>query len=374
MRSYKTLIAQPELAPPEWQSPCTHSESTLHQLSPYIGKLKSSIAHELISEYSQKGNLVADVFCGSGTVPLEAAQMGRRVFAADASLYAVTLTKGKLAAPNGLNSAYATLDRALVAAKSVKVDLRSVPKWVRDFYHPETLKETLRLVTVLRGRRNHFLMACLLGISHHQRPGFLSFPSSHLVPYLRSNKFPREDYPEMYEYRDVEPRIRAKVERALKRYKGIDHKLVTGVRRSTIEMLTLPAEVDCFITSPPYMNALDYGRDNRLRNWFLSGDTQAGIDAQLSGAVGFRKVMTSYAQMLGNKLAKGGRCVFVVGEKTQRSTNRFPSETLSEIIDEFAPSLRIKEIISDQIPDIRRSRRNLAGVKMEHILIYEQSR
>ena len=58
--------------------------------------------------------------------------------------------------------------------------------------------------------------------------------------------------------------------------------------------------------------------------------------------------------------------MFVVGEKTKRNDDRFPSEILSEIIDEFAPSLRIKEIISDRIPDIRRSRRHLAGVKMEH--------
>ena len=60
--------------------------------------------------------------------------------------------------------------------------------------------------------------------------------------------------------------------------------------------------------------------------------------------------------------------------KTKRNDDRFPSEILSEIIDEFAPSLRIKEIISDRIPDIRRSRRHLAGVKMEHILVYERRR
>ena len=45
MRSYQSLISQPEHAPPEWRVACAHSETTLHQLSPYIGKLKSSIAH-----------------------------------------------------------------------------------------------------------------------------------------------------------------------------------------------------------------------------------------------------------------------------------------------------------------------------------------
>ena len=102
---------------------------------------------------------------------LESVQMGRRSFAADASLYAITLTKGKLRAPSNLDEAYAALDSSLFAARSREVDIRKVPMWVRDFYHPDTLKEMLQLLAVLRKRRNHFLLACLLGISHHQRPG-----------------------------------------------------------------------------------------------------------------------------------------------------------------------------------------------------------
>ena len=374
MRSYQTLIRQPAQAPAEWKIACTHSESTLHQLSPYIGKLKSSIAHDLIAAYSRKGDVVADVFCGSGTIPLESLQMGRRVFAADASLYAITLTKGKLCAPDSLDAACANLDNCLKAAQSCHVSLQGVPKWVRDFYHPETLNETLRLLSVLRKRREHFLLACLLGISHHQRPGFLSFPSSHLVPYLRSRKYPRENYPEMYEYRPVEPRIRAKVERALRRYERIDPHLILGVRRSTVQFLSPPPIVNCFITSPPYMNALDYGRDNRLRNWFLSGNTQERIDRGLSDDRGFRTMMSSYARMLTRTLVKGGQCIFVVGEKTRRKNDRFPSETISEIMDYLAPSLRLKEVVTDSIPDVRRSRRHLIGVRTENILVYERNR
>ena len=360
------------MAPPGWKDACTHSESTLHQLSPYIGKLKSTIAHDLIAEYSKKGDIVADVFCGSGTVPLECVQMGRRVFASDASLYAITLTKGKLAAPADLETAYSALDRAVKAARSYSVDLRRVPKWVRDFYHPKTLKETLSLLEILRKRREYFLLACLLGIAHHQRPGFLSYPSSHLVPYLRSKKFPRDVFPAMYEYRHVKPRIKAKVARALKRRTVFNKNLVIDVRRSTIERLALPPTVDCFITSPPYMNALDYGRDNRLRNWFLNRDFQEKMDVRLSRAEGFRHIMVAYTKSVSRRLTVGGYCVFVVGEKTERSGNQFPSEVVSAVIDEFAPTLKIQEIICDTIPDIRRSRRHLTGVKMEHILVYRR--
>jgi hypothetical protein len=50
-----------------------------------------------------------------------------------------------------------------------------------------------------------------LGILHHVRPGFLSYPSSHLVPYLRKMKYPPEQFADMYAYRDVRSRLIAKV-------------------------------------------------------------------------------------------------------------------------------------------------------------------
>src|SRR6202035_5776021 len=87
-----------------------------------------------------------------------------------------------------------------------KQDLRTVPAWVRAFFHRETLRVALAFRDACVSRNEQFLLACLLGILHHQRPGFLSYPSSHLVPYLRDRKFPESDFPEMYLERDVHRR------------------------------------------------------------------------------------------------------------------------------------------------------------------------
>ena len=371
MTTYQRLFNRPTRAPTAWGPSCTYTESTLHQLSPYIGKLKSTIAHDLISTFSKKGDIVADVFCGSGTIPFESVKLGRRTFAADASRYAITLTKGKLYAPHDNEAANSQLNRSFATAKLSAVGLSNVPQWVQDFYHPDTLREILRLIPVLIRRKQYFLLACLLGISHHQRPGFLSFPSSHLVPYLRTRLFPFSKYPELYEYRNVKPRLRAKVNRALKRHIVHNRDLIVAVRRSTVEHLTPPPLVHCYLTSPPYMNALDYGRDNRLRNWLLTGYTDHQIDTRLSGVAGFRRMIRAYLRLVSKTLVAGGYCVFVVGEKTKRDNARFPSAVLSETVDQLAPELRLTEIITDCIPDVRRSRRNLDGVKMENILVYQ---
>lgn len=69
MNSYQLLTDNPRKAPSHWKSSCTHTESTLPQLSPCTGILKSSTARDLIAEYARKGDLNADIFCGSCTVP-----------------------------------------------------------------------------------------------------------------------------------------------------------------------------------------------------------------------------------------------------------------------------------------------------------------
>jgi hypothetical protein len=256
----------------DWSGPCLHTESTFHQLAPYIGKLKSSIAAALIQEYTKPGDVVLDPFAGAGTIPLEAAMRGRSVCASDVNPYAMLLTRAKLFPPSDLTEALAAAGKYLQAAEgcAARVDLRRVPCWVRRFFHPQTLREVIAIRDLLVRNREYFLMGCLLGILHHQRPGFLSYPSSHLVPYLRDGLFPRARYPEMYEYRDVRSRLTAKIVRAYRRKALIPFEVDKTCRLTDVRSLRLDEEtIDAVITSPPYMNALDYVRDNRLRLWFL---------------------------------------------------------------------------------------------------------
>ena len=374
LRKYHKLLRAPEISPAHWRTFSTSTESTLHQLSPYIGKLKSSIASDLIRRYTRLGELVADIYCGSGTIPLEAARLGRRVYAADASPYAIVLTKGKLYAPNSKAEAMVMAECALKrAATRSPPDLRKVPSWVRKFFHSQTLKEAISFAAALKNSRNNFLLACFLGILHHQRPGFLSYPSSHLVPYLRDKKFPKELYPKLYEYRPLRPRLLAKVSRAFKRApeESLDDR-VEFSGRASVNRLRLPGNLDCLITSPPYMNALDYGRDNRLRLWFLNQVEPGEVDRISGGFVGFQKSITALARELEKKLKPGGYSIFVIGEKDTRKTLGFPSAELTRLLAIYSPSLELKKIIADEIPDVRRSRRWKSAVKKEHILVFRK--
>ncbi len=362
-------------APGRWRDPCANTECTLHQLSPYIGKIKSSIAADLIERYSQPGDLVVDPFAGSGTIPFEAATRGRRALGADISPYARILAQAKLAPPPSLDAALALAEAVLAKSEQLpRPDLREVPSWVRRFYHPKTLIEALRFAEICRRPGNEFLMACFLGILHHQRPGFLSYPSSHLVPYLRTGKYPKSDFPEMYAYRSLKPRLLAKVRRSYLRFAMPQQRAVRPFYQTPVERLALPRQFGALITSPPYMNALDYGRDNRLRLWFIDPNPGEPVDNGVTRRrQAFVTAMTSLARKTERGLRPNGFCVYIVGEAIKRTFDGHPSEVVVSLMTQHAPSLRLKTAFTDTIPDVRRCRHECGGVKREHFLVFQRA-
>jgi hypothetical protein len=356
----------------DWSGSCVHTESTFHQLAPYIGKLKSSIAAALVEEYTRPGDVVLDPFVGAGTIALEAAVRDRSVLASDVNPYAVLLTRAKLFAPSDLSS---TLDKArnylrTAERASASVDLRRVPPWVRHFFNPRTLREVIAVRDVLIDRREYFLLGCLLGILHHQRPGFLSYPSSHLVPYLRNNLFPRARYPEMYEYRDVASRLTAKITRAFRRSVIIPSTLSRKCRLADIRNLRVEAKsVDAVISSPPYMNALDYVRDNRLRLWFLGVNQSNPCSESPRNEQAFVSLMRATLFTMRRALRDGGKCILVVGEANRSARGVDAIAITRAMIGAPAFGFREETVLFDKIPDVRRARRTYRSTKRECVIV-----
>lgn len=335
------------------------------------------MARALIQSRTQKGDLIVDPFCGCGVVALEAAANDRRIVTGDWNPYGVLLTRAKLFPPSNLPAAERRLGEVWkISRKRLdKQDLRTVPLWVRRFFHPETLRSALAFRDVCVETADHFLLACLLGILHHQRPGFLSYPSSHLVPYLRSRKFPRKLFPELYEERGVFTRMRAKIFRTFRRMPST----YTGRRR----VLQLDARdfprirgIRAVITSPPYMNELDYVRDNRLRLWFLEHSVPTGIElVARDREAAFSRLMRAVCVRLAPGIERGGCFVFVVGDATRGNGPKGNTAILTQMLFNSEPTLgdfKLNGICYDRIPDIRRSRRECSGTKAETILIYRK--
>lgn len=371
---YESILRNPVPVPGHWKEPCASKECSLHQLSPYIGKLKSSIAHDLVATYSQPEDLIVDPFAGSGTIPLESVLQNRGAFAGDISPYAKILCRAKLSPPPSLECALEKAEEVLDKAHNVPdPDLGKVPAWVRQFFHPQTLKEAIKFTTLCRRNCEDFLFASFLGILHHQRPGFLSYPSSHLVPYLRNKKYPSAQFPEMYDYRELRPRLLAKIRRAYAQCPAPPTKGNSIFRQCSVEDLNLPNSFDCLITSPPYMNALDYNRDNRLRLWFIDPKHSSIVAYKMTRQKGaFERAMAALAKKINKSLKSKGYSLFIVGERVASSPNIHLSRLVCNIMKECAPKLKLLMVMEDDIPDVRRSRRYCRGTKRDHFLLFQR--
>jgi DNA modification methylase len=365
--------------PALWQGSFNDRESSLHQLSPYVGKLKSGMVRVLLETFSHPGEWVCDPFSGSGVVPLESLILKRKAAANDLSLYAYVLTMGKVIAPPGLCKALKNAERliSMVKEKKNSIDEKGMPDWVREFFHPETLKEILVAFEELNKSKDYFLMACLCGILHHVRPGFLSYPASHLTPYLRKNKYPSEQYAEMYQYRDLESRLRAKVIRMYRRtmieewWTKNDYHVT---QTNTMALKFDSSSQDLIISSPPYFGALDYARDNRLRLWFLGDKDWKKLDKSLTA--NDKVYLPQMGQCLiemHRVLKRNKHCILVLGDVERNGKNHATAEIIADLACEVTnKGFAIEEIFSDIIPDERRSRRRTRTTKCEKIVILKK--
>jgi len=359
-----------------WQGCFNGRESSLHQLAPYVGKLKSGMVQVLLETFTSPGDLVLDPFCGSGVVALESVLTGRPTIANDLSPYAYVITLGKLSAPASRLEALRVTEGVLAQVDELAphIDLSSVPDWVRQFFHPRTLQETLAAFDTLRKREDYFLMACMLGILHHVRPGFLSYPASHVTPYLRTRMYPPEENPRLYAYRDLRSRLLAKVERAYRRpyldegWSNIPYK----VFQVNAMLLPIRAEsVDAIVSSPPYFGALDYARDNRLRLWFLGLPDWRKLDKALTATESvYVSQMTQCIAEMNRVLRPGKYCVLVLGDVYRNGKRKNTAELIVSIASEVSDGQLVTETMyTDEIPDIRRSRRRTRTTKIERILV-----
>lgn len=356
--------------------PIEKMSNSLDSLAPYVGKMRPELVQWLIKKFAQPNGIIMDPFSGSGTVLLEGWKQGYRVIGSDLNEYAIVLGKGKL-------NPYENEKVAIKKLEEYRVRVRrwlrknkneiTVPDWVGDFFHPETLREIYAWTRVLWRNKEWFFLACLLGILHHQRPGFLSYPSSHGAPYLRKKKYPQNQYPEMYQYREVYPRLKAKVLRAYKSFPKLDFSIEREVLKKDATKVRFTGNpIGTIITSPPYMKSLTYARDNRLRLWFLGEENWKELDKIISPEkVYFYEEMKECFKKWYRVQPQAGRCILVVGNLETKYDGKTTS--MPEVLVDIAkPYYNLLDAYIDPIPEKRKVVKGDTKVKQEVVLVFER--
>ncbi|HJS87161.1 MAG TPA: DNA methyltransferase [Acetobacteraceae bacterium] len=292
---------------------------SLHEIS-YRACFKPQLPAFFISRLTAPGDAVHDPFMGRGTTPVQAALMGRTPVGNDINPLSVLLTRPRLAPPT----------MAQVANR-----LRSVP-WERGeieradllvFYHPDTLRQICALRRWLLDRApldrsdpdpvdDWIRMVALNRLTGHS-PGFFSvytLPPNQAVG-VESQVRINANRNQVPPFRDVAAIINKKT-RSLLRDGGMPHHppASLGIGPAHASAFVPDASVSLVVTSPPFLDIVQYAADNWLRCWF------AGIDVD-TVAVGMHRTEAAWTEMVRATLTElarivrpGGHIAFEVGE------------------------------------------------------------
>jgi tRNA G10 N-methylase Trm11 len=140
--------------------------------------------------------------------------------------------------------------------------------------------------------------------------------------------------------------------------------------------LPVSQPIDAVITSPPYMNELDYVRDNRLRLWFLTKEPHSAVDiAKKDRESRFRELMRATLVRLADAMSERAVFALIVGESRRGQRVIDAAAVVDELFASEPALMRFRRecMIRDLIPDVRRSRRDLRGTKAETILVYRSA-
>lgn len=298
--------------------------SSLHEIS-YRACFKPQLPRFFIERLTRPGDAVHDPFMGRGTTLIEAALLGRVPAGCDINPLSVTLTRPRLSPPF----------QADVQSRLDQIDFgahREFPEDLLTFYHPETLREICALKRYLLERRgtpewdavdDWIALISLNRLTGHS-PGFFSvytMPPNQAVS-VKSQRKINERRGQIPPRRDI-VKIILKKSRALlydcgqnvrHRLKSIADSavLLTGPSWDTPSILS--ESVSLVVTSPPFLDIVDYAGDNWLRCWFLGidpGSVQITVPANIER---WQAEMTRVFRELYRVLRPGGHVAFEVGE------------------------------------------------------------
>ncbi len=249
---------------------------SLHYVISLGSIVNPAAASHFISNYSNKGELIFDPFCGVGTTALEALIQNRNSIATDINPLAVKITNGKIKALNFADFLFfiQTLNlQGLVATPDIEFE---------SFYHPKTLSEIIVLKNKLAQKNSDFLELMALSILHGKSSGHLSVPTFPQVSINseQQNKLNIENgfFPE---HRSVVPRLIKKAANVLKDGLPLDF-LKNSEKSYSFEANALNLgylknnSVDLIFTAPPEPSSkINSKIENQwIRQWFNTSEDE----------------------------------------------------------------------------------------------------
>jgi len=254
--------------------------ASIHEVS-YRACFKPQLPAYFIKRFTSPGDVVYDPFSGRGTTCVEAALSGRTVIANDVNPVSAILSRPRLSVPSIEHVEQRLLK--IPYKKTVRSDID-----LSMFYDPATESEIVSLKNYLESQRKSgsensvdewIRMVATNRLTGHS-PGFFSvytFPPNQAVSADAQRKINKQRG-QTPVYKNTKDLILRKSKQLLR---GLAPQQIDALRsashtarflccdaRSTFEIE--PETVQLTVTSPPFLDVVQYADDNWLRCWFNS--------------------------------------------------------------------------------------------------------
>lgn len=359
-----------------WHSTSSRWGHSMNTMCSYQGMFPAKVAHHFIQQYSQPGEIVLDPFSGRGTTPLQARVEGRQAVCNDLSPLAYVLSRAKTDPPSWdeVNSFVDELERSY---KANKTEVPDVSPDIQMLYHSNTLmqicfiRDRLLKKELITWTRSELMIAgSLAGIMHGgwRRDGSsqylsISMPNTFSMSPIYVKKFIRENQLKKLD-QNVFERLRDKLARLYlddnAGTSGVSHNSDAAalLKGSKIEAGT----VDLIVTSPPYLQVVNYAQSNWIRLWLLGiegvgreqGEGRRKLDAVLDHRHSYRSYcdfMLRTALGMERVLKKDGVAVLVIGDvKDPGKDDALPLAAKMWDDIKSRTGLRLVEMVEDDLP------------------------
>jgi hypothetical protein len=297
---------------------------SLHEIS-YRACFKPQLPRFFIERLTRPGGTVYDPFMGRGTTVLEAALLARQPAGCDINPLSRMLVEPRLLPPP-LREIEERLSKVPWQAAS------DTPEDLLTFYHPDTLREIGALKGYLLRRLRHgpldpvdgwIRMVAVNRLTGHS-PGFFSvytLPPNQAASITSQRKInadrnltpPYRSVPGLILRKsrsllaDCSPPVLSTLERAAR-----GAHLLTGSASAASGIAA--SSVDLVVTSPPFLDVVDYAGDNWLRCWFCGIEPSAVKLTIARKLEEWASAMTAVLRDIARVVRPGGHVAFEVGE------------------------------------------------------------
>ena len=302
----------------------TNKQRRAHSLNEisYRACFKPQLPQYFIDKFSSEGDIVLDPFMGRGTTAVQSYLSGRVAYGSDVNPLSAMLTRPRLSIPS---------------MESVAKRFHSIPndcevtkddEGLLAFYHPRTLGHLLSLRKWFAQRESagditaedEWLRMVIINRLSGHSPGFLSvktMPPNQAVSIERQRQI-NARHGRRPEAKDILAIILKKSGSLLRSGRpppssnASSHKLRCRDARRLDYIKD--GEVTLVVTSPPFLNVVDYRKDNWLRCWFAGVDgDEIGFDDH-ADVESWEKFVADAFSELARVVKPGGHVAFEVGE------------------------------------------------------------